>query len=147
MSDFLERGKQYTFTFKNYTVTTENAVDVLSRTQTVSGISQVTVNRSGGIFGLGGGQFDISFTYTGDGADVVAVVAGNILSAIDSFPYYHDFVSAQEGVSGPPAKEENTPSLPKLTDVNTTLVIVVIGIGLVVFLFAGGPSLIRRATE
>lgn len=156
LSQFLVRGHQYTVSLKSTGWYRPLLDTVSSELQFLPNSSGITVNLVGGVFGLFADQFDVSFWYIGDGADVLAGPVGAMLEATSTGGAELDFVGAVDntasGTSGGIAVEgtsgnSGAPSLPSTTNITTWLVLGVIGLGLVVFLTSGGPGLIKGATS
>jgi len=119
----------------------ETLTDVTSQTQTIPYLSGVYAHSSSL---LSGNEFDVTFTYNGDGSDTMAYAVQSILDATSGFLGNNlNFLGAYVGDTG---VEGNQPPPPNILPSSSSLwAIAVIGI-LVVFVLAGGPSVARRAT-
>jgi hypothetical protein len=115
-------------------------------------VSGISVKLSGGTFGLFANQFDFTFTYIGDGSDVVANIVGPINDALNAIQIgtTFDYVGATSSSSGisteGQAGNAGVVDLASVGISNTTLILVVIGLALTVFLVSGGAGVVRRAT-
>lgn len=144
LSTFLIRGKKYTFTFMPSFFSMldfDSFTSLTAKLQAVSGLSAVDVHA--GENKAFSNSVDVTFTYVGDGADVVAVIAGNIMQAWSGMFGDYDFAGAGTGEVGVPEKGGADIPLPG----TGTLALIVVGLVLVVFLASGGAGLIRRATS
>lgn len=141
VQNFLQPGQQYTFTF-NTGVYRPSQDTILSALQGIPFMSGTIVARGD----LLSNQIDITFVYTGDGADAVGNVAGYINSVVANWYTTFDYVSAQTGSQGvtPAPQDTSLGGLPKSLGLSTpTLALVVVGLLAVVFLASGGPGIVR----
>jgi hypothetical protein len=152
ISAFLQRGAVYTVSFKSTGLYRPSLDTVVAALQYLPNASNVSVKLVGGVFGFFADQFDMTFNYTGDGSDTVAGIIQPSLDALNNLGIGvgFDFVGASGGSVGVPVEGSTQgggagSTLPTID--TTTIVLVVIGLGLIIFLASGGPSLIRRATE
>ena len=155
LSQFMVRGHQYTVSLKSNGWYRPLLDTVSSELQFLPNASGISVKLVGGVFGLFADQFDVSFWYIGDGADVVAGPVNAMIEATSIDGAELDFIGAVDNTAsgstgGIPTEgtdgNSGAPTLPSSTNITTWLVLGVIGLGLVVFLTSGGPGIIRRAT-
>jgi hypothetical protein len=150
ISTFMVKGQAYTVSLKSVGIGRPNIDTINSALQYVAGVSAPSIKLVGGFYGLFADQFDVTFTYSGDGSDVIANVVGRILDATNSGYFTElEFVGAYTGATGTPT--EGTAAgggfqQPSLIPDTSTLVLIVLGLGLVVFIASGGPKLIKGAT-
>lgn len=145
-SDVLTPGGSYTFVFSpGFNMLTE--LDVNAGVQSIDYLSPGTVNNH-----LGAGPVDVQFTYEGDGRDTVASVAQDIHDAV-SHQTWGSFGSLQEArggtiAQGPPPNappDDGKCSLMhpgNCVPSTTTIVVVLVLVGLIVFMFEGGLEFI-----
>ena len=149
VSTFLENGRQYTISFaqSGWNPIRAGAADVTSALQYIPNVSGLSVKLVGGVFGLFANQYDVSFTYTGDGTDVLAIVLEPMLEALDNLETLatFDFLGANAGAGGvdPNSKPADSPDLSFIPSTSALWAIAVIAI-LVVFFASGGVALLRR---
>lgn len=157
ISTFIVPGHVYTFSIKSSGLYRPLLNTVQSELDYIATISGVSVKLVGGVLGFFADQFDVTFTYVGDGSDVVANIVQQILDATSVDLASFDFIGAvdntftgqtggipTEGTTAGGGAGATLPSLPTTSNVTTWLVLGVIGIGLIVFLTSGGPSVTRR---
>lgn len=138
LSTFLVRGERYTITVVEPILEAGRDVTyVLSKVNTISIISQVSVSKVGW-------NWDIKFTYVGDGADVVANVSGAILEQLATWYASWEFAGAYTGDKGAAQTQQDTTKVDIPLPTTSTLVLLVIGLGLIVFLASGGATIARR---
>lgn len=146
LSTFLLRGQSYTvrFSIKSLTVTSS---DVLTDIQAIPYASQVGIP----YFSIFAERMDAAFIYAGDGSDVLAnfvqnvidLVSGNhFLTSVDFINAESSYEQASGGIFAPGSTGQQLAT--SLTPTTSTLVLIVIGLGLVVFLASGGASIVRR---
>lgn len=147
LSDFLVRGAQYTVSFKQtgWNPFRVGVDTVTSELQGVANMSKIAVKLVGGVFGLGADQFDVTFTYVGDGGDALGNVVQPMLDAVNTTFYSFDYIGAVGGASGVPTDAPGSPASPLHLPDNTTLTIIVVILLLVTFLASGGAAATRRA--
>lgn len=155
LDDNLVPGQTYTFVFKlGNLITLPDAAAIQNDLQQYgpSYMGSLGVSQSSG-FGLFTNYYNATFTYQGDGSDVISDVGSELASAVqqgsnDSLVFQY----ANIGVGGASATAElgsavqstvqaAAPALPS----TTTIVALVIGLGLVVFIMSGGPGIVRGA--
>jgi hypothetical protein len=151
ITDHLQPGQSYTFKFSptgiNPFVT---GIDITQDLQTVDYISNVSAQGSAGFVDV-----YVQFTYQGDGTDTVDGVAYDIANAVSANHFSYS-LTFQNGTTGSQTQGQGAvaglgasapgAAISAALPSTTTLVLVVIGIALVVFVLSGGPSLIREAT-
>lgn len=145
ISTFLVRGGQYTISLKSNGLYRPLLDTVTSELQFVPSISGIQVKLVGGIYGFFADQFDITFTYTGDGSDVAANVAGNMINAMSVNLASFELVGVSIGPAGIPTEGTSAGGGAQLPSIDkTTVALIVVGIGLIVFLASGGATVTRR---
>jgi len=101
LSEFLNPGQVYTFTFQESDVlfNTPSVADLTADMQNVPYLSNVQVTQPPT---LGSVTTDITFTFNGDGSTVVANVQGDISAAVQSnhLLVNFNFVQAVSGATG-----------------------------------------------
>jgi hypothetical protein len=153
ISTFLNRGQQYTFSFAQGGLNPirKGAADVTEALQYLSGVSQLSVALVGGVMGLFANQYDVTFTYVGDGSDTVANLVQNMLDALDSTFYTFDFLGANSGGGGVTpndAAATNTNDLASGFGLTSSSLWAIAIVALaVVFVMSGGASASRRILE
>src|SRR6266849_2481353 len=136
---FLVTGMQYTFSVRQTGLSNDSMTDVSVAMQKIPVISQVTIKNVGGIWGWFANQFDITFYYVGDGSDQVQTIRSYMIGVLDGFITIYDFVGARTGRTGVDTTPDPVIPLPS----TTTIVALVIGLTLIVFLASGGPRLVK----
>lgn len=148
IEDFLNRGQVYTMSLLEGgifgDVVGQGIDSATSALQTVSGVSGLKVSQSF----LSIYTFDITFTYTGDGADTVAAMYQNFADALGHWGYTWDYVTTvtgtQSGSAGGDATQTIKDAITSVTPSTGSLwAIAVIGL-LAVFLLSGGAAATRR---
>lgn len=153
VQDFLQPGRVYTFSFKSDGWYRPMLDTVTSELQAVPYISGASVKLVGGVFGFFADQFDVTFTYTGDGSDAVGSIAGYIMQATSQGLVDLSFVGAVGGDSGVPTEGTSAGGGPGTQTgttfgiSNTTLFLIVGGLVVVAFLASGGPSVARSVAN
>lgn len=151
-TDFMVRGQQYTFSFNQsgWNPVRLGSAEATGALQYISSISGVTVTLVGGVLGLFASQYDVNFTYTGDGADVVGNVAQDIMTALESAESLStfDFLGANTGSVGvtpdtAPASKTSAPGLGALGSSSLWAIAAIVIVG--AFVLSGGASATRRA--
>lgn len=147
LSTFLVPGHRYTFSFSpsTWTYISGEAFDVDGMDSALSTVANISGASAWSPAKLSG-HVNVTFTYTGDGADVVAVIWQNIADAFENgFGGTFDYVGAEEGTTGAGTV---TPTIP-LPDVSglfssSGLWAIVVIAALGVFVFSGGAAATRR---
>jgi hypothetical protein len=151
LADGMQTGQTYTFLFNvtgiNVFVTAAGVAEAL---QAIGYLDNVQANWAGNGFG----PMYVKFTYTGEG-DSVDYVASDIANAVSAahFSFNMTLATAAIGVVSPPTvggvvKDQAQGLADALKDFapsTTTLVLVVAGLALVVFLVSGGAAATREA--
>jgi len=120
---------------------------VTSELQFIPTITNIQIKLVGGVFGFFADQFDVTFTYTGDGSDTAANIIQPMLDALNGVLASFDFVGITSGDTGVPTEGTDAGGGAHIPEISTTTIaLVVVGIALVVFLVSGGPSLVRGAS-
>jgi hypothetical protein len=138
-SDFLVSGERYTITVNEPTLATGTSIDtILAELQGIPTMSHISLSRVGW-------NFDVTFTYTGDGSDVVANLFAQIVDRLDTWYGTWNYVAAYHGGTGAATGTKITPSIPALST-SGLWAIAIIAIVLV-FVLSGGIGLARGVTK
>lgn len=135
VSDFLSPGGRYTITVNEPTLATGTNIDtILGSLQGISTMSHVVLARNGW-------DFDVTFTYTGDGTDVVANLFQQIADRLDSWYGSWSYVGAYRGAVGAGTGTKTNISIPAFS--SSGLWAIAIIVLLIVFVMSGGAGLAR----
>ena len=149
VEQFLVSGQQYTISFaqNGWNPIRAGSADVTSALQYIPNVKNLSVHLVGGVFGLFANQYDVNFTYTGDGADALAVVVEPMLEVLDNLETLatFDFLGANTGSGGvdPNSKPADSPKPSWIPSTSALWAIAIVAI-LVVFLASGGAGILRR---
>lgn len=153
VSQFLQPGQTYTFTFEPVGVLSDLEHPDLgilnSSVQSIANVNGASVSSVAVPKQVGGTDwYNVTFQYGGDGSDVGAVLAQAILDAFNSNTWVSwSFVGANSGGAGMQQQNQGTnpdwhplPSLPSSSSLWAIFLIVIIG----AFLFYGGGGLVKK---
>jgi hypothetical protein len=143
VNTFLIRGTQYTLALKPSFLSALDFESYDSLTSKVAGLS----NLSGAYFhagtsGLMSNEVDCTFTYSGDGSDVVANIYQQVTDAIDGTFGNYDFVGMTQGAAG--TDETGGTPLPTLPSSSYLWAFAALAI-IALFVYTGGATATRRA--
>lgn len=132
----LNPGGRYTITINEPTLASGTSVqDVLSRLQGSDGMSQIALTKVGW-------NWDVIFTYTGDGSDIVADIFQSIADRLNAWYGSWDYVGAYASATG--AADSHSSVDLFSTGWLWALVALVI---LIVFIASGGIGVARTVTR
>lgn len=162
VSSFLTKGQQYTFSFLPAgavsIVYRPSLDDVTAVLQGVAGIDALAVAvQPASFFSVSGDQFNVTFTYAGDGSDTVASMQGSLLDQLNTLATSFSFVAAYGSAAGAPADTSGvTENLQAAADALKNSVGSILpstgwiwGIAVILvlalFVYSGGATAVRRA--
>lgn len=154
-SGALQPGVQYTFSFKPSgalsVVYRPSLSDVTAVIDGVGGVDALAVVvQPASFFSIGSDQFNVTFTYNGDGSDTVESMTSDMLDALSSLSTAFQFIAAYQGGSGTPAdtsgvsEDIHAAAAAVIPSTGSLWAIALIAI-VVLFFFSGGASVVRRA--
>jgi hypothetical protein len=152
LSEFLMPGKTYTITVTpGGVVSYLEHPDVGALTAALQGLNfmdapQLAVATPVQVGGTD--YYNVTFTYSGDGSDVVAGLYQEISDAFSGATAVTvwNFVGASEGGAGVPQQDQTgkLPSLPSVIPASGSLWAIVVILLIAAFMFSGGSSFLKR---